>query len=200
MVGLLQLVSVVVALLLLLLLGGDGGMVSAQQIVPLPSLRDQAQILQRWVPSTTMYPAPPHLPLSLPLPLSLSLCRLTNERVNEVLPRLMEQYGVELWLLSMREYGEDPVFWGVKSATQFAARRRTIIIFHLDSLTPSITRHDLVDNTDQIWVDLDALLLVCTPPPSSLLLLPPLLSHPPPPPPPPSPPEIRPRHDCPQYR
>jgi hypothetical protein len=30
----------------------------------------------------------------------------------------------------MREYAEDPVFWSITSATTFAARRRTIYVFH----------------------------------------------------------------------
>jgi len=35
-----------------------------------------------------------------------------------------------MWILSMREYGEDPVFWGIKSPTTFAARRRSIYVFY----------------------------------------------------------------------
>ena len=51
-------------------------------------------------------------------------------RVTEVLPALMEEYGVEMWILSMREYGEDPVFWSITAPTTFAARRRSIYVFH----------------------------------------------------------------------
>lgn len=54
-----------------------------------------------------------------------------NKRVREVLPALMDEYGVEMWILSMREYGEDPVFWSITSPTTFAARRRSIYVFHL---------------------------------------------------------------------
>ena len=53
-----------------------------------------------------------------------------EKRVTEVLPALMREYGVEMWILSMREYGEDPVFWSITSPTTFAARRRSIYVFH----------------------------------------------------------------------
>ncbi len=42
----------------------------------------------------------------------------------------MEKYDVDLWVLSMREYAEDPVFWSIAAATTFAARRRSIYLFH----------------------------------------------------------------------
>lgn len=67
-----------------------------------PSLREEAVERQAWV----------------------------EKRVTEVLPALMEEYGVEMWILSMREYAEDPVFWSITSPTTFAARRRSIYVFH----------------------------------------------------------------------
>ena len=71
-------------------------------IRPLPSLRDQADEQQAW----------------------------TAYRVNHILPGLMAKYGVDLWVLSMREYAEDPVFWSIAAPTTFAARRRSIYLFH----------------------------------------------------------------------
>src|SRR2546425_2715979 len=41
----------------------------------------------------------------------------------------MRQYQVALWVVPMREYNEDPVFWSLVSATTFFARRRTIYVF-----------------------------------------------------------------------
>jgi len=67
-----------------------------------PSLREEAEERQAWV----------------------------RKRVTEVLPALMAEYDVEMWILSMREYGEDPVFWSMTSPTTFAARRRSIYVFH----------------------------------------------------------------------
>ncbi len=52
-----------------------------------------------------------------------------EERLKETLPTLMNEYDVDMWILSMREYAEDPVFWSITSATTFAARRRSIYVF-----------------------------------------------------------------------
>ncbi|EPX59858.1 hypothetical protein D187_002602 [Cystobacter fuscus DSM 2262] len=53
-----------------------------------------------------------------------------RERMDQALPALMRQYGVEMWVVSMREYNEDPVFPALVAPTTFAARRRTIYVFH----------------------------------------------------------------------
>jgi hypothetical protein len=39
---------------------------------------------------------------------------------------------VDMWLVICREYNEDPVFFSLVSPTVFAARRRTIYVFHDD--------------------------------------------------------------------
>ncbi|PTL76665.1 M24 family metallopeptidase [Vitiosangium sp. GDMCC 1.1324] len=53
-----------------------------------------------------------------------------RERLDKALPALMRQYGIEMWVVPMREYNEDPVFPALVSPTTFAARRRTIYVFH----------------------------------------------------------------------
>jgi hypothetical protein len=53
-----------------------------------------------------------------------------EQRLERVLPRLMREHGVELWVVPMREYNEDPVFRALVSPTTLAARRRTIYLFH----------------------------------------------------------------------
>jgi len=50
-------------------------------------------------------------------------------RLERVLPRLMREQGVDMWILPVREYNEDPVFWSLVSPTTMAARRRTIYVF-----------------------------------------------------------------------
>jgi len=52
-----------------------------------------------------------------------------EERLETVLPRVMREQGVDMWVVAMREYNEDPVFRALVSPTTFAARRRTIYIF-----------------------------------------------------------------------
>jgi Xaa-Pro aminopeptidase len=41
----------------------------------------------------------------------------------------MRKHGVDMWVIPMREYAEDPVFSSIVSPTTFAARRRTIYVF-----------------------------------------------------------------------
>ena len=75
---------------------------TAQNVLSLlPSLREQATIQQQWL---TM-------------------------RLERVLPRLMRENNVQMWIVDMREYNEDPVFSSMVSATTFSARRRSIYIF-----------------------------------------------------------------------
>jgi Xaa-Pro aminopeptidase len=68
---------------------------------PLGTLREQAVLQQQWL----------------------------QYRLDSVLPRLMRQNGVEMWIIAMREYNEDPVFWSLVSPTTMFARRRTIYVF-----------------------------------------------------------------------
>jgi peptidase M24-like protein len=67
---------------------------------PLPTLREQAVEQQAWL----------------------------EMRLDRVLPALMAEYDVRMWILSMREYAEDPVFFSIISPTTFAARRRSIYV------------------------------------------------------------------------
>ena len=55
----------------------------------------------------------------------------TRARLERVLPALMADYDVPMWILSMREYAEDPVFFSMAAPTTFAARRRSIYVFTL---------------------------------------------------------------------
>ena len=52
-----------------------------------------------------------------------------RERLETNLPMVMREHGVDMWVVSMREYNEDPVFRALVSPTRFAARRRTIYVF-----------------------------------------------------------------------
>ena len=76
-------------------------LLAQEPVRPLGTLREQAVIQQQWL----------------------------QYRLDSVLPRLMRQYGVDMWIVAMREYNEDPVFWSLVSPTTFFARRRTIYVF-----------------------------------------------------------------------
>ena len=52
-----------------------------------------------------------------------------KKRLDTFLPALMRKHGVDMWVVPMREYNEDPVFSAITSPETFAARRRTIYVF-----------------------------------------------------------------------
>ena len=79
---------------------------------PFGTLRQQAKIQQEWV----------------------------RERLEINLPRIMREQGVDMWIISMREYNEDPVFRALVSPTSFAARRRTIYVFFDRGVTEGVER------------------------------------------------------------
>lgn len=68
---------------------------------PFGTLREQAQLQQRWL----------------------------EQRLKTVLPALMRKHSIDMWVIPMREYNEDPTFTSLVSPTTFAARRRTIYVF-----------------------------------------------------------------------
>ena len=72
------------------------------QTRPFGTLREQADLQQQWL----------------------------EKRLTTVLPGLMRKYGIDMWVLPMREYNEDPVFSSLVSPTTFAARRRTIYVVY----------------------------------------------------------------------
>jgi Xaa-Pro aminopeptidase len=55
---------------------------------------------------------------------------LLKERLDTLVPRLMRERGVDMWILIAREYQDDEVLQTMLDAENFTARRRTILIFH----------------------------------------------------------------------
>jgi len=84
----------------------------SEPVRPLGTLREQAQLQQLWL----------------------------QQRLETVLPQLMREQNIEMWVVAMREYNEDPVFPALVSATTFAARRRTIYIFYDRGPTEGVER------------------------------------------------------------
>jgi Xaa-Pro aminopeptidase len=52
------------------------------------------------------------------------------ERLNNLLPSLMEKTGIDMWVIISREYNEDPVIKTMLPAEWLYARRRTILVFY----------------------------------------------------------------------
>jgi Xaa-Pro aminopeptidase len=74
---------------------------SAAVARPFGTLREQAALQQEWL----------------------------RKRVDSILPTLMRNHEIDMWVVPMREYNEDPVFVALVAPETFAARRRTIYVF-----------------------------------------------------------------------
>ncbi|MFW5660116.1 MAG: M24 family metallopeptidase [Oceanicaulis sp.] len=70
--------------------------------------------------------APDILPLRERAPM---IDAIIAERLETLIPQIMREEGVDLWLLMAREYFEEPVVASMLDARSMAARRRTILIF-----------------------------------------------------------------------
>ncbi|KAI0850663.1 hypothetical protein F5Y00DRAFT_231764 [Daldinia vernicosa] len=99
------------------------------RVQALPSLREQAKLLDGW----------------------------TEER-KALIPGLLRKYGVDAWLMSQREYAEDTVFWALKEATQFSARRRTTHLFLADPVGGAPSSYSWIENTEAVWTELRQIL------------------------------------------
>lgn len=55
--------------------------------------------------------------------------RILAERLDTLIPQIMREQGIDLWLLVAREYFEEPVVASMLDAENMHARRRTILIF-----------------------------------------------------------------------
>lgn len=56
--------------------------------------------------------------------------RILRERLDTLIPQIMREEGIDLWLLVAREYFEEPVVATMLDAENMHARRRTILVFH----------------------------------------------------------------------
>jgi len=54
---------------------------------------------------------------------------LLEERLDSLLPTVMRETGVDMWLVIAREYNDDPVFLSLVPKPRFTARRTTMLVF-----------------------------------------------------------------------
>lgn len=79
-----------------------------------------------------------------------------EERIQVLLPQLMEETGIDMWILISREYNEDPVIRTFLPATWLAARRRTILLMYQANPggpveTHAIARYDVGKAFKRAW-------------------------------------------------
>lgn len=73
----------------------------------------------------------PALPAILPAREQAAVInRILAERLDTIIPKIMREEGIDLWVLMAREYFEEPVVASMLDAENMHARRRTILVFH----------------------------------------------------------------------
>ena len=82
--------------------------------------------------------------------------RVLAERLETILPQVMREAGIDMWLVLNREYAEDPVYFTLVPAPTYAARRTTMLVFHdrgeaegVDLLT--VNRYPLGPPYESAW-------------------------------------------------
>ena len=78
------------------------------------------------------------------------------DRLNILLPQLMDKTDIDMWILISREYNEDPVLRTMLPATWLNARRRTILLFHRNKEKNTIeklavARYNVGENIVSAW-------------------------------------------------
>ena len=81
---------------------------------------------------------------------------ILRERLETVVPRLMREQKIDMWVLVAREYFEDPVVQTMLDAESLHARRRTILVFFdpgggkpIERLT--VSRYGLAGLFTAVW-------------------------------------------------
>ncbi|MDC6405766.1 MULTISPECIES: M24 family metallopeptidase [Maribacter] len=81
---------------------------------------------------------------------------LLDDRFNNLLPKLMDEANIDMWVVISREYNEDPVLRTMLPATWLNARRRTILLFYRDKANNKIekfavARYNVGKNIESAW-------------------------------------------------
>ncbi|MCE7053820.1 M24 family metallopeptidase [Algoriphagus sp. AGSA1] len=77
-------------------------------------------------------------------------------RIQNLLPELMTESGIDMWVVVSREYNEDPVIQTMLPATWMAARRMTILVIYQPSEnapveTYAVARYDVGRSFKRAW-------------------------------------------------
>jgi len=79
-----------------------------------------------------------------------------DDRITNLLPQLMTETGIDMWVVMSREYNEDPVIRTLLPSTWMAARRRTILVMYQAAPnaaveTYAVARYDVGKAFKRAW-------------------------------------------------
>ena len=81
---------------------------------------------------------------------------ILKERLDNLLPSLMDRTGFDMWVVVSREYNEDPVLKTMLPSTWLSARRTTMLVFYRDAAKNTleklaIARYNVGDAIKASW-------------------------------------------------
>lgn len=81
---------------------------------------------------------------------------LLEDRFQNLLPQLMDDSEIDMWLIISREYNEDPIMKTMLPARWLNARRRTMMVFYRDKQKDTIerlavARYDIGKSIKSAW-------------------------------------------------
>ncbi len=77
-----------------------------------------------------------------------------KKRLDTIVPSVMRDRGIDMWVLIAREYNEDPVVKTMLPATWLSARRRTVLMFYDNGETVerlAVSRYAVADIFPAAW-------------------------------------------------
>ena len=79
-----------------------------------------------------------------------------DDRINHLLPSLMEKNKIDMWVIVSREYNEDPIIKTFLPSTWLSARRRTILVFYYNHNTKvykklAVARYKVGNTIEAAW-------------------------------------------------
>jgi len=81
---------------------------------------------------------------------------ILEDRFNNLLPKIMDDTDIDMWVVISREYNEDPVIKTMLPSVWLNARRRTILVFYRDKEKNTIeklavARYDVGKSIKSSW-------------------------------------------------
>lgn len=103
----------------------------AAMVLATPTAAAEVNAQAPLLPLTDTEEAAPGLPAILPARAqAATINAVLAERLDTIIPAIMREQGVAMWVLMAREYFEEPVVASMLDGENMHARRRTILIFH----------------------------------------------------------------------
>jgi hypothetical protein len=69
---------------------------------------------------------------------AVTINEVLTDRIDNLLPKLMDEAKIDCWLIISREYNEDPILKTFLPAEWLSARRTTMLVFYRDKKNESI--------------------------------------------------------------